>query len=473
MSESVNTTSVNDIPLPDPIDALITVSISDDKLEASVNISPPQNGGAAPNVQSIRTALTSQGVIYGVDNKVLLGISSNPPYNQNIVIARGTRPINGIDGTFIYRFKTNKDNKPKEREDGTVDFHNLELVENVSKDQVLCDITLPTEGKDGTNVKGVRLPCINGKPVPSLMGNNTRINEDKTQITSAINGQVELINGKINVNETLFIKNNIDNSTGNINVAGNIIVSGSVQPGFIIKAAGNIQVNGSVNSATLVAGGNIVLQRGVIGGTLHADGDITSKFIENCSIFSKGNIKTDYIMNSNIKCGKNLHTVSSISKIVGGKYVVGENIVARIIGSSAGIRTHLEIGTDSSSIERQQELIRDIPAMETKANSLESLISLLKQFEAADRLTYEKKQTLEAALFSYENIKKTIAEGKAELEQISEAIKEKGYGKIICSDTIYPGTFIKIGSMTMKIREDLVGKSLYYTDEGIAIGMAK
>lgn len=473
MSQNINTASVSDIPKPEPIDALIRVSISDDKLEASVNISPPQNGGVGPNVQSIRTTLASQGVTYGIDTKVLLTISNSPPYNQDVIIARGTKPINGIDGTYTLKFQTIKDNKPKVREDGSVDFHNLEIVENVKKDQILCDITLPTEGKDGTSVKGLRIPCVNGKPVPSLVGNNTRINEEKTQITSSINGQVELINGKINVNETLFIKNNIDNSTGNITVAGNIIVSGSVLPGFTIKAAGNIQVNGSVNSATLIAGGNIVLQRGVIGGSLNTQGDITSKFIENCSVFCKGNIKTDYIMNSNIKCGKNLHTISSISKIVGGKYVVGENIVARIIGSNAGIKTYLEIGTDSSSIERQQKLIKEIPSMETKANSLESLISLLKQFEAAGRLNFEKKQTLDAALFSYENIKNAIIEGKQELEQIADSIKAKGYGKIICSDTIYPGTVIKIGSMTMKVKEDLVGKSLYYSDEGICIGIAK
>ena len=473
MNNPISNTSTIDKSIPQPVDAIIEVSISNDKLEATVKIEPPKHGGIGPNIQTLRTAFANKNVTYGINNKILLDICNKPTYNKDIIFARGTEPINGIDGTYEILFQVLKDSKPKERDDGTVDFHNLEIVENVKQGQVLCRITHPTEGKDGISVTREKISSIKGKPVPSLLGKNTRLNKDGNAIVATIDGQVECNNGKINVNETLYIKDNVDNSTGNIKVVGNVIINGAVLPGFIVEAAGNIQVNGGVSSATLIAGGNIILASGVIGGKLNCGGDLTSRFIENSSVFVKGNIKTDYIMNSNIKCGKSLQTVSSISRIVGGVYVVGQNVVARIIGSSAGINTSLELGTDSAIIERQQELIKELPSLEAKIHSLKNLISLLRQFESSKRLTPDKKQMLENALFSYEEITELFKNGKEELEQITESIRVKGYGRIICTDTIHPGTTVKIGSVQMRIREPLLGKSLYYSEEGICIGIAK
>lgn len=456
-----------------PVDVIIEVSISNNRLEASVKIDPPKNGGIGPNIQSLMTTIANNNITYGVNDKILLDLCKNPIYSKDILIAHGTKPINGEDGNYEILFQIVKDSKPKEREDGTVDFHNLEIVENVKKGQTLCTITPPTDGTDGVSVCSEKLSCIKGKNVPSLLGKNTKLNNDGTAILATIDGQVDYTLGKINVNETLYIRGNVDNSTGNIKVTSNVIVTGSVLPGFIVEATGNIQINGNISSATLKAGGNIILQSGVIGGKLNCEGDLTSRFIENCSIFAKGNIKADYIMNSNIKCGKDLHTINPISKIMGGNYVVGGNIIARIIGSTADIKTNLEIGTDSSTIKRQQDIIKELPMLEAKIHSLESLISLLRQFENAKRLTPEKKQILDDAVFSYEEITELFNNGKQELDQITESIRAKGYGRVICTGIIHPGTTLKIGTAQIVVNEILVGKSLYYSNEGICIGTAK
>lgn len=473
MNHYTNNSNTVDNLTPEPVDAIINVSISNNKLEASVNIQPPKHGGAGPNIQSLRTALINKNVTYGVNEKILFDICKDPIYNRKVIVANGTEPINGVDGTYEILIRIEKDLKPKEKEDGTVDFHNLGIVENVKQGQLLCTIKPPTEGTDGISVTNEKIPCIKGKPVPYLLGKNTILNADGTAIFAKIDGQVDYSRGKINVNETLFIKENVDVSTGNIKVTGNVIINGAIHPGFVVEAAGNIEVNGGVSSATLIAGGNIILRNGVIGSKLNCEGDLTSRFIENCSVFVKENIKTDYVMNSNIKCGKTLQTTSLISKIVGGIYLVGENIEARIIGSSAGINTYLEIGTDSNIIDRQQELIKELPSLESKIHSLNSLISLLRQFEAANRLTPEKKKMLDNAVFSHQEITKLIQNGKEELDKITESLRTKGYGRIICTGTIHPGTTVKIGAFQMKVNEPLIGRSLYYSEEGICVGMAR
>lgn len=475
MNNTNNDSKTIDNSKTQPIDAITKVFISSNKLEAYINIEPPKNFGLPPNVESLRIVLSNNNVIYGIIERILDNLGKSPIYNKNIIVARGVKPINGVDGSYKILFRKVKDLRPKERKDGTVDFHNLDIVENVKKDQALCHITLPTPGTNGISVTGEKIPCIKGKPVPSLLGKNTRLNKDGTEIYATIDGQVDYDYdyGKINVSETLFIEENVDVSTGNIKVSGNIIVKGGVHPGFSVEADGNIEIHGGVSSATLISGGNIILRSGAIGSDLNCNGNLTSRFIENSKVLVKGNIKTDYIMNSNIKCGKTLQTTSSISKIVGGVYLVGENIEARIIGSTAGVNTHIELGTDSSIIKRQQELLKNLPSLLSKAHSLKSLISLLRQYEAANRLTPEKKNMLDNAVFSYQEIDKLIENGKKELDQIGELINTKGYGRIICRDTIHAGTTVKIGPFQMKVDEPLICRSLYYSEEGIRVGTIK
>ena len=469
--DSINN-SIHNQTKPEPVDALVKISLSKTKLEAILLIEPPKHGGLEADYQSIKAALDKANVTYGINQKLLETLAKKPEYNRHILIAKGTSPVKGIDGSYKLLFDTSKAFKPVIKEDGSVDFQNLGKVKNVEKGQVLCEIEHPIEGTDGMTVTGQKITHVPGKAVPSLLGKNTAYNEDQTTIYATANGQVDFTRGKIDVNETLYISNNVDNSTGNIKAIGNIVINGTILPGFKVEAAGNIEVKESVSSVTIKAGGNIVLRRGAITSSICCDGDLTSHFIENCNVFVRGDIKSSYIMNSNIKCGNNIQTIGSISKIVGGCYMAGGNIESRIIGSIAGVQTFMEIGTDPETIDRQHELLKELPELEKKLESLKSLISLLQQYEAAGRLTLDKKEMLRDATFSYRKISNIVSSGKKELAEITESIKSKGYGRIISRDTIYPGTIVKIGNRQMKVEEALLNKSLYYTEEGICIGFA-
>lgn len=470
MNQSNDNESTNDISVPQPVDSVIEVSISSNKLEASIIISPPENGGIGPNIQTMKEALNKHRVIHGVNVKTLLEISKEPKYNESIKVAQGSASISGTDGSFQLHFDNSVDSKPKERADGSIDFFNFESNKNIKENQKLCTIILPKDGTNGITVLGDTIPFIKGKAVPPMVGKNTKLSEDGVTIISTIEGQAEYTQGKINIFDTLFIKGDVDSITGNINVLGNVIVNGTVLAGFIVKASGNIQIQGGLSAVKLVAGGDIILRSGIIGGNITCDGDLTSRFIESCKVFVKGNITTDYIMSSNVKCGKNLHAINAISKIVGGQYLVGENIQANTIGSNANIPTYLELGTDPETILRQQELIKEIPPLETKKESLESLIFLLKQFEASNRLTLEKKQMLDNALSSYNETVELIDSYKLELDKITESIKLKGYGRVICKGVLHSGTTVKIGSVQTTIKDTMFSKSLYYSSGGILIG---
>lgn len=455
------------------VDAVIKVLFLDKGLTASVNIKPPSGGGAPPTVASLKAVLNSLGVKYGIDEAQLSALENHPVYTLDVVVASGTPPINGEDGTIEILIDSENKGKPKEDADGKVDLRDLGIVDNVKKGQVLCVITPPTPGTPGISVKGEKLLQKPGKQAMIIAGANTELSPDGLQIIAKIDGQFDFNGRKINVNETFTVNNNVDNSTGNISVAGNLVVRGMVTAGFTIEAVGSITVNGFTESATIKAGGDVKLQGGVTGSTIRCGGDLKSKHIENSDVFVRGEIRADYILNSTVKCGRNLKTEGSISKIIGGTCVVGQNIEARIIGSPSVVKTKLELGSDPISIERQQELQTLIPELEKQLKSLEPLLKLLLQLQSANRLTPDKAETLDKTASVYKAQKTMLEEAKLELAEINSAIFNKGFGRVICPGTMYPGTVVSIGSALYNVTDNLINASLYYREGFIAVGIAK
>ncbi len=475
MSEGVQQLSVDDIDtndsMPELVPTEIIVSLSDDKTQAYVKLKPPINGGSTPTPEDLERALADRKIIYGVNAAVLERLANNPLYEEEILVAMGIKPIHGQNGTHTFQFNIVKNFKPKERPDGTIDFYDLDIVENVSQGQSLCIIKAPIEGTDGLTVTNQTIPYKKGKPVPSMTGKKTKLNDDGTAILSVIDGQVEFDGKKIHVNECFYVKN-VDHTTGNIKVNGNLIVHGIIQQGLSVEAGGNIEVKGTVESASISASGNIILRSGITGSDLHCDGDLTSRFIENCTVFVKGSIHSEYSLNSQIRCGKCLEIKGSRSKFLGGSCLVGQDIISRDIGSVAGIKTDLELGTDPQIIERQQEIEKTIPALEKQNESLKPLIDLLQQLEAINRLSPDKKHLLENVLANRDANNAKLKLEKEELEKINETIRTRGYGRIVCTGVIYPGTHVKFGNVNMVITDSLQCASIYYAQGQIHQGSA-
>ena len=205
----------------------------------------------------------------------------------------------------------------------------------------MCNITLPTDGTEGVAVTGEKLLPKKGKPAPVRPGQNTEQNEQGTVIYSKINGHVVFTGAKIVVNKTFYVSGNVDNSTGSIKVLGNIVIRGTVLSGFTVEAEKNMEINGSVESAKLKAGGNIVLRSGINGSHVTCFGDLSSRFIESCDITVKGSLKSEYIINSNIHCGKNLEISGRRARFSGGRCVVGKDLTCPIIGADSGAKPTL------------------------------------------------------------------------------------------------------------------------------------
>jgi len=468
-----------DTALDDPQvkrDTQVHVSVAKGNLSASLLLDPPENGGSDVSLQDLEETLSENGITFGIDLETLRSIAALPVYRTEIPIATGNSPVHGENGTIEYLFETGpKEFSPKMHQNGTVDYRDLQLANNVRQDQILALITPPTDGTQGTSVRGEPIPQKKGKPFPvfTCLGKNVKLREDGAAVLSKIDGQAELQGAKIAVNETLVIRENVDLSTGNISAVGNVSIHGMVQPGFSVEAEGNVDVFGTVESAVIKAGGNIRLNSGITGSELVCAGDLKSRFIENCHVFVRGDIVAEYILHSSIRCGHNLKTEGRISKIIGGSCMVQQSIESRIIGSSADVKTILQLGTDPAVLQRQQKLQILIPELEQQITSLLPLLSLLRKLKMEDRLPPEKLELLQKISNTYESARAEHRSASRELDEISSSQRSGEFSRVICLGTIHPGTVVTIGNASLTVTEAMNNASLSNKGGEIVLGSAR
>ena len=454
------------------IDASTMIKISNDKMKASIEITPP-DGGKMLSCEEMIKVLHEGNVVFGLDTDTIDAICRHPVFDQEIAIAKGVEPVHGKDGKMQYHFELSKSRTPRLLEDGRVDFHELNLIENVRAGDVLITAIPPTPGEPGKNVLGEELPPIPGKPVILPKGKNVDISDDGHQLIASTDGQVEIVNHKVNVCELYEVKGNVDNSVGNIDFVGNVVVRGNVLTGFAIEAGGTVEVQGVVEGATIKAAGDIILRRGMQGlnkGVLITEGDIVAKYIEHSNITAKGDVKSEAIMHSRVRCGGKLILSGKKGLIVGGLVRVWQEISAKMIGSPMATVTELEVGIDPELRERYKELKDELVKVESEIKKADQAVQLLKKLEGLNKLDEQKKQLLVKSIKTKVLLTNNFMEMKKEFVNLEEKLEEEGSGKVKVLDVIYPGTKVTIGSPMMYIRENIQYATLYRDEADIKIG---
>lgn len=454
------------------IDAAANAMTSPDKMRGYISILPPDNGRML-TADELLGILNKSGIVFGININALQTLVNYPVYNEMICVAEGIQPVNGQNGKLEFFFNINVDSKPTILEDGRVDFRDLNLIESVQNGQKLCSLIPPSPGTPGRNVCGGIMPSVPGKPAVLPKGRNTVISDDKSSLISSIDGQVSYHDGKISVFSTYEVAADVDNTTGNINFIGNVLIRGNVLSGFVVEAGGNVEIWGVVEGAVIKAGGDIILKRGMSGmgkGVLISGGDIIARYIENSTVEARGDIKSEAIMHSNVKCGNKLELSGKKGLLVGGSCKVGREIVAKVIGSYLATATEVEVGVDPTIRERYKEVKAELSSMESDLRKAEQAITILKRLEISGALTPEKQEMMSKSVRTKVYINSKLLELKEELQQLETKLQQDSYGKIKCYNYIYPGTKVIIGTSMLYVRENIQYCTLYRDGADIRAG---
>lgn len=452
-----------------PFSESAKVIISPDNMVAYIRFYPPSTGGKVMGKKEILAELERKNIKYGISEKVIDVFMMARQYCLNIPIAKGKKPVLAQDTKIEYFFNAKPLAKPKMLEDGSVDFHELNLFSSVKKGDVLAKLTPHSMGEPGCNIFGEVVSQNKPKIKVLKFGRNITPNEDRTVITSAVNGNVTLTDDTVFVSDTYNVAADVDASTGDIDYEGSVMIPGTVRTGFTVKAKGDIQVNGVVEGATLIAGGNIVIKRGVQGmgkGSLSAGGDICAQFFESANINAKGDVIAGSILHSNVSCGNNVVVSGRKGFIVGGEVICDSYVEVNSIGNRMETQTSIKVGV-------KPELYEEMKVLVPEANEISEAIE-----ETTSYLNVYKTKVKNGAKLSPENVKhikdlnakldglnKEYEVKNGRLQEIKSELEEGRKGSVKVLGNTYRGVTIFIAASTYIVKEKDV-HSLYKIVDG-------
>lgn len=454
------------------IDSECIVNVSKDAMKAGITLTKPI-GGSDITEKAIYEMLKFNNVVFNINESVIKNAVENKIYDKEIIVAEGIEPQAGNDAVLTYHFNISNEREISIDKDGKIDYHELSLIKNVKVGALLVTMTPHTLGTSGKNISGEEVPGKDGKKLALPRGKNVDISSDGLQLVSVVDGEVKVLDGKVNVFSVYEVKNNVDNSTGNIRFNGKVIVMGNVLTGFVIEAEGDVEVYGVVEGALIKSNGNIILHRGIQGmnrGELYCEGDLIAKFIENSKIEVKGNIQSDAIMHSQVICGKKLEASGRKGLLVGGTFKVGEEIKAKVIGSPMATITELEVGINPDMRKKYEDIKSELKQITENLDRTTKAVDLLTKMSKNMELPLDKKILLAKSLKLKLQLQQSQEQVLNEQSEIETYFDELSRGKVKVNDIIYPGSRIIIGSSLMYIKDSVKYVSFYRINADIRMG---
>lgn len=461
----------------EPQPPVIVLTASGDGMELVMVLQKPAANTRGPVYEDVMAALAEKGVTFGINEIAIQAICRNPMFNHPMTVAKGVSPGTGRDGFLKYLVNETRDLRPKLREDGTADYRDIGYVQNVRKGQPLCEIHPPQKGRDGSDIYGNVLEGKYGREPRSPQGKNTEISEDKTMLLASVDGNVEVLRGVVNVMDTMSIKGNVDNSTGDIHFVGDIVIAGDVVSGFNVSSEGSITVKGSVEGAALKAAGDIIVGQGINGmgrGSIIAAGSIKCRYIQSCYIQADENIYADSIMYCTLECGGNVELGGKRATLIGGRSTIAGVLSAKTIGTDTHVQTPITMaGLGTKKNRELQELEHEIAKIDAENVKLLQIMARSEDLMKQGRLDAEQAKAVLAVKQNYlaqaERRKQVQSQLKQTQQELLEASKTSSY--ILCKGRVHSGVQITFGPLIMTVNESFVNSRICIVDNDIRVLM--
>ena len=328
-------------------------------------------------------------IVFGIRHEAILDMIEKRRMNEKILIAEGIPAKKGKDGWFGFFVRLDLPRIPAPLPDGGVDYVNIEAFEMVDKGEKLAVYHPAEKGTNGKNIYGKIIHAEKGMEKKPLRGTGFMIAPDGVTYISKLNGKFEYINGRMIISNMLVVHEDVTSVTGKLEVDGSVYVVGSIYSGGYIKATGDIIIEHNVETARLIAGGNVMIKKGSCSKHdcfIEAGGEVSGKFFEAANINARGNVKANYIMNSNINTMGRVIVSGSKGVLLGGRICAVKGVDTFNLGNSSHLKTILEVGRNelyekeqAEYAEKREQLLNELSALDMGRNKIIQLITAEKE----------------------------------------------------------------------------------------------
>jgi uncharacterized protein (DUF342 family) len=462
---------------PSQFQEWLQVTVSEDKMNAYL-IFRSVEGEVNLTTRELETFLASQGIKFGVQQDLLYLIAQRPQdfyFTQN-VIAVGIPPRNGQDGSIhiLYELNDQKNGRPAEREDGSVDFKEVTQLANVKTGQLIAERVPPVPGEAGKAVTGEDIPGKDGKEALFKIGKNVVVNPEKTAMYSAIDGLVtKTEKDRLNVFPVYEVNGDVDYKIGNIDFVGTVVIRGNILTGFRVKASGDIRVTGGIEGAEVESEGSIEISGGIIGsnkGYVKAGRNIRCSFIQEGNASAGDEIIVNQsIMHSNVRAGRNVICNGNKGLVVGGMVQSGDRVIARTIGNSMSTATSIEVGVRPELRQELVDLRQQMRQFTESLDKADKALTLIDQLAAAGQLSPDKLALRVKLNVTKRQSVEEMQAAKERVLEIEKTLEDVTTARVDAIYTIFGGTKIVIGRYTRFVKDSVQRVSFRQADGDIVM----
>jgi hypothetical protein len=425
----------------------ITIKISQDGYEANL-YDDGSRSDASVTLDDLRTMLQQAGVVHGALQDSLQGIVDRRTNGQPVVVARGSRPIDGKDGWVEYYFDHEKA-RPAEEKSGKVDLREMHYIHNVRRNEQLALVHPPVAGVSGTTVTGRIVLAREGKNALIRTGPYTQFKPENPCIVVAnSDGNVILrSDGTIEVQPALTIRGNVDFSTGNIDFVGSLKVAGDIKSDFTVKVEKDLEVWGNIEDAHVQVGGDVKVRQGFLGigkGVLTAKGNISVQHILNQTITGEKDVVIEKeSVNGNIRAGRKIISVGGT--IAGGQLEADMEVEVKNLGSGEHSQARLRVGRKGRILERLGQLEKEIQQAERQLTDVkDGVFRLIRAKLDTGNLPEEKEQMLVKLQEVQKALPLRLQLLQKEKTQLTEDLKKDCVARVVVHGTVLENVLIEV-----------------------------
>ncbi|MCF7811789.1 FapA family protein [bacterium] len=445
---------------------IFRLQVDSSKMNANLSISKIAAVNGDIKLSMALDYLKNSGVIFGIDEETIQNMIDQELWDKQTKIASGIAPVKGEDGREVFYFDTVVSLKPKVLEGGRVDFKDVHLAQNVKAGEKLAERIPPTKGIHGINVYGEEVLAEPGIEGNLTAGENTKFTDKEQSILIAsVDGNVKLQHRNTVVVNTIFqVDKNVDFSTGNLDVTGDINIRGNILSGFKVKSTGNVTVNGIVEDAIIEAGGDVMVKMGFSGtgkGIIYAHGKVILKYVNNQTVNAEEIRIGEEAFHANLNATNSIIMTRGKGTIIGGSARAGKSIEINTCGCDNEILTEL-IVAENAEISEELDTISEKIEVNTKKfeEYSQRIVKIMKHSSSSDLSDNQKRFIL-----SLHTQRETMNEKNAKLTERKEKLEKDYHEKtddafVKINRKIYPRAKIQIAKYSI-LNETIRSESVY------------
>lgn len=449
------------------------VRVTDDAKEAWLYLCAPEEGESYEKTEIIQF-LHEHKVVAGLNESNIAGMCKKKIYEREVRVAACVLGEEGCAGHYEFYFDLEK-KKPTIRKDGSVDYRSMNLIQNAAAGDLLARYYPAVQGKEGKTVVGEVLKAPVYKELRPLTGKGISNAENPNEYYAVKSGKIEYDGeNKLSIVEVYEISGDCDMAnTGIVEFNGDVVISGNVEAGVVIKAGKSVTVEGVVECASITAGGDVCLKRGMQGagkGFIDAKGDVFTEFIEYAQVKADGNVQSNVILNSKVMAGKAVTLTGKKGLIAGGSVhgLLGINCITA--GNMSEIKTSLHAGCLPEMVEKRIQVNEKYDEASKKMNEIAQKIGkILRVRQVKGELDERLQENLEELMRQKEEFYKQYSEIKKQSEELENMIMAAREAKIHIEGNIYHGVVISIDNHRMMIERDTSFME-YKSQNGMIVG---